>query len=57
MEETMTDDPLKLHRETITISDDREMNLYTFELDGETMPEMQAKDVVQVIEPGAKAAE
>ncbi len=46
MEDPIREDPLTLHKETIAIGDDREMNLYTFELDGEPMPEMKPEDVV-----------
>lgn len=42
---------MTVRRETIVISGDRPLYLYTFELDGEPMPEMQAKDT----EPATQA--
>ena len=48
------DDPIKLHRETIEISGDRTMNIYTFDLDGKPMPEMRPEDIEHTFTPSAE---
>lgn len=49
------EDPIKVHREAIKISDDRNMYLYTFDLDGEPMTPMSLDDVEVSAEADAPA--
>lgn len=45
------EDVITVHRETIKISDDRNMYLYTFDLEGEPMPEMRQEGIQVPTEP------
>ncbi len=47
MAEQLTAEELEMKRETMEISGGRAMHLYTFELNGEPMPEMREEDVVE----------
>jgi hypothetical protein len=47
------EDPIKLHREQIEISNGRTMNIYTFDLDGNPMPEMGPQDIQHTFDPEA----
>ncbi len=43
------DEKLTMHKRVIEISGGREMYFYTFDIDGEPMPEMGDGDVEQVL--------
>ncbi len=45
------EDELTLKRKQIEISNGRTMNIYTFDLDGEPMPEMTKEDIVSTLAP------
>jgi hypothetical protein len=45
------EDELKLNIRQITITGGRTMNIYTFDLDGQPMPEMKKEDIVDTLLP------